>query len=490
MKNVNASIITIGDELLIGQTIDTNSAWIAQELNKIGVWVKKRVAVGDVWDDIWNALDEEGKDSDIILITGGLGPTADDITKPLLCKYFGGKLVVNEDVLKHVNHLFEKVYRRPGPMLERNLKQAEVPDVCTVLHNARGTAPGMWFDQPAKDGAKKVFFSRVVNALKNNPGIIATSDYYFEHLIPKGWIYEDIGNYYGADAKGINWRENQYDLILIPGEKEGDRTDIDTVFPGQFFPGTFKNHCLTGPKGSGDNAYIYFQPPYSDNIVKGTIPLGPKRFSISGADPHPAITLSSLLMKFCDSLGIKYSDESKGSLITDEKINATTGFGNPVYTHYSPPLDSIIYWFNKKSVNLYGEALMETFAYEKNGYGSTDSGIVIVKKFWKEKGMDENEINIVDGSGLSPLNRVTTHVQVEILKYAKSKNWFPYFFNSLPEYNGMKIKSGTIRGVKGFCGYHKARNGKEYIFSFLVNNYNGSASAVVNKMYKVLDILK
>lgn len=145
MKQINASIITIGDELLIGQTIDTNSAWIAQELNKIGVWVRRRVAVGDVWDDIWNALDAESKDSDIILITGGLGPTADDITKPLLCKYFGGKLVVNEDVLNHVKYLFEKVYRRPGPMLERNLKQAEVPDVCEVLHNARGTAPGMWF---------------------------------------------------------------------------------------------------------------------------------------------------------------------------------------------------------------------------------------------------------------------------------------------------------------------------------------------------------
>jgi nicotinamide-nucleotide amidase len=154
MKNVNASIITIGDELLIGQTIDTNSAWMAQELNKAGVWVKRRVAVGDVWDDIWNALDEESKDCDIILITGGLGPTADDITKPLLCKYFGGKLIVNDDVLEHVKYLFAKVYRRPGPMLERNLKQAEVPDVCTVLHNARGTAPGMWFE---KDG--KIFVS-------------------------------------------------------------------------------------------------------------------------------------------------------------------------------------------------------------------------------------------------------------------------------------------------------------------------------------------
>ena len=143
--SVTASIITIGDELLIGQTIDTNSAFIAQELNKIGVWVRRRVAVGDVYDEIWNALDEESKESNIIIITGGLGPTADDITKPLLCNYFSGKLVVNEEVLTHVKYLFEKIYRRPGPILERNLKQAEVPDVCTVLHNARGTAPGMLF---------------------------------------------------------------------------------------------------------------------------------------------------------------------------------------------------------------------------------------------------------------------------------------------------------------------------------------------------------
>ena len=164
MKRINASIITIGDELLIGQTLDTNSAWMAEELNKIGVWVKRRVAVGDVWDDIWNALDEERKQADIILITGGLGPTADDITKPLLCKYFGGKLVTNEQVLAHVKYLFEKVFRRPGPILERNLKQAEVPDVCTVLMNERGTAPGMWFTQlpeggVSKDSDKKVFVS-------------------------------------------------------------------------------------------------------------------------------------------------------------------------------------------------------------------------------------------------------------------------------------------------------------------------------------------
>lgn len=145
MKQINASIITIGDELLIGQTIDTNSAFIAQELNKIGVWVRRRVAVGDVYDDIWNALEEEGREAAIVIITGGLGPTADDITKPLLCNYFGGRLVVNEKVLAHVKYLFEIVFRRPAPILDRNLKQAEVPDVCAVLHNERGTAPGMLF---------------------------------------------------------------------------------------------------------------------------------------------------------------------------------------------------------------------------------------------------------------------------------------------------------------------------------------------------------
>jgi nicotinamide-nucleotide amidase len=145
--NIYASIITIGDELLIGQTIDTNSAWMAQELNKIGVWVKRRVAVGDSREDIWQSIDEELKQSDIVLLTGGLGPTADDITKPLLCDYFGGKMVVNEQVLEHVKNIFLRLKR---PLLERNLKQAEVPDVCEVLMNERGTAPGMLFRRQEK----------------------------------------------------------------------------------------------------------------------------------------------------------------------------------------------------------------------------------------------------------------------------------------------------------------------------------------------------
>jgi nicotinamide-nucleotide amidase len=149
---IRASIITIGDELLIGQVIDTNSAWIAQQLNSIGIPVLRRVAVGDTWDEIWTALDEESKKVDVIFITGGLGPTADDITKPLLCKYFDGKMVLNDDALKNVTHLFEQIFKRP--ITERNIKQAEVPDSCKVIINKRGTASGMQFE---KNGT--LFFS-------------------------------------------------------------------------------------------------------------------------------------------------------------------------------------------------------------------------------------------------------------------------------------------------------------------------------------------
>jgi len=147
MSNIAATIITIGDELLIGQTIDTNSAWIAQRLNGMGIDVLRRIAVGDNRNAILSTLDTELKSADLVLLTGGLGPTADDITKPLLNEYFGGTMRLDEQVLEHLKTIFTK---RNRPFLERNMKQAEVPDVCTVLPNKMGTAPGMWFEKDNK----------------------------------------------------------------------------------------------------------------------------------------------------------------------------------------------------------------------------------------------------------------------------------------------------------------------------------------------------
>ena len=302
--------------------------------------------------------------------------------------------------------------------------------------------------------------------------------------IPDGWMWQDIGNYYGASAEILNWKENQYDIKLSSGSELGSRVEISEPYSN------YANELKAASKGSGDNAYAYLYQGIKRPLIAGTIPINEPSFKISVSDPD--IT-NNCLMGMSISLGV-LSKKNHSSIYVSPNVmtqaEVQTKEYNILYTHYSPSLDSIIYWFLKKSINLYGEALIKTFAYEKQGFGSTDSGVAIVKKFWKDKGLDEDELNIYDGSGLSPLNRITTHAQVEILKYAKTKDWFPYFYDALPDYNGMKMKSGTISDVKGFCGYHKAKNGKEYIFSFLVNNYSGKTSAVVNKMYKVLDELK
>lgn len=146
-----AEIITIGDEILIGQIVDTNSAWMAQQLNLAGVRIKQITSVSDDRDHILKTLKDAEERADIILITGGLGPTKDDITKHTLCEYFHTKLRFNEEVYKDVERLFKGFGKEVTPV---NRGQAEVPETCIPLRNEAGTAPGMWFDK-----GNKVFVS-------------------------------------------------------------------------------------------------------------------------------------------------------------------------------------------------------------------------------------------------------------------------------------------------------------------------------------------
>ena len=311
--------------------------------------------------------------------------------------------------------------------------------------------------------------------------LLNTKDYTLKK-IPDGWIWQDIGNYYGAPAVLLNWKENQEEITLKSDSLIGGKVEI--LEPG------YKNDLVAAKKGSGDNAYAYLSVEYAQKLVSGTIPINEPKFKISIANLHSTYSFLDDLSEFFIFNKIFCRNILSPTIIDFESKSLLKEISSTFSTHFSPSLDSIIYWFLKKSINLYGEALLKTFAYEKDGFGNTDGGVKIVKNFWKQKGIDDDELNISDGSGLSPQNRVTTHAQVEVLKYAKSKDWFSYFYDALPDYNGMKMKSGTIRDVKGFCGYHKAKDGKEYIFSFLVNNYNGRTSGVVGKMYKVLDELK
>ena len=142
-----AEIISIGDELLIGQVVNTNATWIAQHLQEIGVPVKQVSAIADDAEDIRKALDLAFSRADVILLTGGLGPTKDDITKHTLCAYFGTQLVFHEPSFENIVRLWGS---RGYTISAVNRKQAEIPANCTPLLNIHGTAPGMWFENEKK----------------------------------------------------------------------------------------------------------------------------------------------------------------------------------------------------------------------------------------------------------------------------------------------------------------------------------------------------
>ena len=144
MQAVNAEIIAIGDELLYGQIMDTNSHWISQELDAVGVRVVRKTTVGDNRNDILTAFEEASKRADLILITGGLGPTQDDLTKPLLAEFFGCEIVEVPEAVAAVSSYF---LRRGREMTPLNILQGHLPSCCTYVPNEVGTAPGMWFEQ-------------------------------------------------------------------------------------------------------------------------------------------------------------------------------------------------------------------------------------------------------------------------------------------------------------------------------------------------------
>lgn len=141
---MNAELLTIGNEILIGQIINTNSVWMAQQLNMIGVSVVHMSSVADDRESILKAFDDASNRADVVLITGGLGPTKDDITKKTFCDYFNTELVIDDNVLKDVTGFFSK---RNRELTELNRKQAEVPKGCKVIRNKNGTAPGMWMEK-------------------------------------------------------------------------------------------------------------------------------------------------------------------------------------------------------------------------------------------------------------------------------------------------------------------------------------------------------
>lgn len=345
------------------------------------------------------------------------------------------------------------------------------------------------------DTKEEVVLKKIVTVLQENniteiKGDVLINDSAFSiQPLPGGWIWDDIGNYYGTGSWAINWHENQYDLHLQPGKKVGDTAKIVKVEP-QLNEAHFINTIITGKKGSGDNGYIYLAPHSLLAFTQGTVPLQNEPFVISGSFAYAPGEFARALEKLLSKQKIQVAGVFTSHTAITESGSAWPAIQKTLLTLLSPPMDSINYWFLRKSINLYGEALIKTLALEKGAPGATDKGVEVVREFWKERGIDKGAVNIIDGSGLSPQNRVTTFAEVKVLQYARTRPWFKAFNNALPEYNGMKMKSGSIGGARAFAGYHTAKDGQQYVFSIIVNNYEGSSGEIVKKLYTILDVMK
>lgn len=317
--------------------------------------------------------------------------------------------------------------------------------------------------------------------------IIADDRLYKGHTVPDGWPWVDMGNYYGAGISALNWKENKaginFNAGAIGSEAVLQHTTVDLSYL------TIVNAVRTGSRGSGDGVYAY-SAPYSDKIyLRGSYGQDLKK-TIEISIPDPAYQLAHDLQQALQKTGIVVGSAAITGQVLTEQGQPVPTIATPLLTHRSPTLAEIVHWFNQKSINLYGEALLLRLA-SSDGKSTTAEGAAFMKKYWKQKlQLSEAELDIHDGSGLSPQNNVTARAMNSIMQYAIGKTWYDAFVQSLPTINQMTMKSGTISGTLGYTGYHTAANGKKYSFSFLVYNYNGSASAMRRKMFAALDSLR
>ncbi len=299
----------------------------------------------------------------------------------------------------------------------------------------------VWVEAVQKLGIKKI-----------EGQVIADASRWEKALAPPSWIWEDLGNYYGAGACALSFHENLYTLTFKPG-KEGEKATVLRLDP-QIAGLLLENEVTTGPAGSGDQACIYGSEYSNIQHVRGTIPAGVEEFSIKGSIPDPA--------NFCSRLFAR-ALEGKGIVIEHQKVDSANRI--VFHTTVSPKVKDIVYWTNQKSINLYAEHLLKKMGEIVFNEGSTKAGIKAVTDYWLSKNIDLAGFNMADGSGLSRKNLVTAKQFVSILSQVKKSDVFPVLLRSLPEEAAhVKAKSGYMSLVRGYVGY-----ADDVVFAIFVN---------------------
>lgn len=360
-----------------------------------------------------------------------------------------------------------------------------------------GGDPTLGSDQVKGSLALDKLIEQWITAVKNSGitsinGTIAADALLYEGLpIPDNWHWIDIGNYYGASSTALTINDNLYYLYFKPGKKTGETAEVLRTDP--FVPGlTFTNYMLTGPKGSGDNGYIYCAPLQFNALLRGTVPAGYKEFSIKGSLPDPPLFAAQYLRSKLIDAGIPVL---KNAVKLFEPVEYNEG--SLISVIASPPIKDIIYVTNKRSNNLYTEMLLKAVALKQENYGSTSEGVVVLKKYLRELGVSTDGFHLSDGSGLSRSNAITAKMMVDLLAAVKQQPFFDDFYHSLavagdpndlgffkrygkntPVEKNARIKSGTIGGVRSHSGYIHDSNDRLIAFSFIANYYSGSMSKI------------
>ncbi|TSD65953.1 D-alanyl-D-alanine carboxypeptidase/D-alanyl-D-alanine-endopeptidase [Inquilinus sp. KBS0705] len=350
---------------------------------------------------------------------------------------------------------------------------------------------GSWRWATTKEG---YILNTMVSALKKagvkkiNGRVIGDNGAFNQQSIPDGWIWQDLGTYYGAGIAGLCWRENQFDITLRTGSV-GSPVAISGTIPETNYL-QYKSQLTNGAAKTGDQAYPYL-PAYGSKImyVRGTYAIDQTKKRIGAAIPDPAYDAALRLNDTLKSLGITISNEPTSSVMMLDHNLTVPQMAKCLGAIQSPELSKIVYWLNQKSINLYAEQLLVTTALKLGKPTATSDAVDALQAFWEARGIDKRSMNIFDGSGLSPEDRITTSTMARILQSAKKEKWFGDFCESLPVYNDMKMKSGSINSVQAYAGF-QTHNGRELCFSIMVNNYNGTGSGIREKMFRVLNELK
>jgi D-alanyl-D-alanine carboxypeptidase/D-alanyl-D-alanine-endopeptidase (penicillin-binding protein 4) len=326
--------------------------------------------------------------------------------------------------------------------------------------------------------------------------VIVDDSWYDYQPVPAKWLWEDAGNYYGAGAYGLSVFDNTFE-IHFRTLGEGSIPEITGIVPDQC-RSVLSNQLITS--GYTDEGYVFSAPYNTYSWISGSIPVNRDDFVLKASITDPPLLLAEVFDSMLDSAGIDVS----GSPSTI-RIEKKPSVNEPVIISEvsSPALSEIIEVLNHESVNLYAEHLLKEIGRTFNNHGTTEAGIEVLYRFLKDSGVDSSGMFLEDGSGLSPLNAVTSRSLAEILFFVKNKaKYFNDFYSSLP-YAGMegtlknyfrnpvfgsnlRAKSGSITRVRSYAGYFKTLSGNEMTFSILVNNYSGSSNRIITGIEDIL----